>query len=129
MAKTTNARAQNFCAIAQSLSEADMSGSVGSMQRIVRQIGEMEGAATTQRTIERVARVIGVSYRRAYGFFYGTARSVSASEWIAAQDALMACRRQRAARLRAELAALETLVGEQHADDFARERAAAGMAG
>ncbi|MBC9176791.1 hypothetical protein [Pseudoroseomonas ludipueritiae] len=120
---------QLSCATAQKFCEAEMSGTVEAMQRLAREIGSAEEASTTQRTIERVARAIGLSYRRAYGFFYGTAKSVSAEEWIAAQNALMASRRKRAARLRAELAALETLTGDTHAEDLAHVRQPAGLDG
>lgn len=106
-----------------------MSGTVESMQRLAHEIAEAEHAPTVQRAIERMARAIGLPYRRAFGFFYGTARTVTAAEWIAAQDAVMATRRARAARLRAELAALETLTGEKYADDFAHGRTPAGLDG
>jgi hypothetical protein len=77
------------------------------MQRITRDIAAAEDAPTTERAIERAARILGLTYRRAFGFYYGTARSVSAEEWIAAQSAIQQARRLRAARLRAELVALE----------------------
>lgn len=121
MSQITNAPALNF-------NEADMSGTVEDMQRLSREIAEADPAPTVQRAIERVARAIGLNYRRAYGFFYGTARTVSAEEWIAAQNAVMATRRARAARLRMELAALEKSMEQSaHAENLAMERPPVGV--
>ncbi len=58
--------------------------------------------------IRRAARKLGLSFARAHGYWYGRARSVPADEWVAAQHARLRLRRERAERLRAELAALET---------------------
>ncbi|EHL99348.1 hypothetical protein HMPREF9946_03110 [Acetobacteraceae bacterium AT-5844] len=99
------------------------------MQRVMRELAEAEKASTSQRTIERLARLIGFTYRRAYGFFYGTARTVTAEEWIAAQNAVMASRRARAARLRAELAALETITDNSNAENMDAWSSRPGMDG
>jgi hypothetical protein len=53
-----------------------------------------------------LARVLG-SERRARGIYAGEARRIEAHEYLALLDAEQALRRERAARLRAELAMLE----------------------
>lgn len=92
-------------------------GTVEAMQSLVREIAEMEDPDNAKSAIARAARAMGIGDRRAFGFYYGTARSVSAAEWIAAQQAAMDARRKRARRLRSELEALEKLLGEQDAED------------
>lgn len=57
--------------------------------------------------ILQAARRLGLTYARARAHWYREARSVSATEWLAAEEARMRLRRERAAQLRAELAALE----------------------
>ncbi|MFC4169823.1 hypothetical protein [Teichococcus aestuarii] len=104
-------------------------GSVESMQCLVREIADAEPAGNAKGAIAHAARAIGIGFRRAFGFYYGTARSVSASEWIAADKAAMAARRSRAARLRAELAALEEILGERHGDFVPPQREGAGLDG
>jgi hypothetical protein len=117
MSQMSNTNAQKGC-------EAKMSGNVESMRCVLREIAEGQQAPTTQRAIEMVARLIGFTYRRTYGLYYGTARSVSAEEWIAAQNARMKQRRARRDRLRAELAALEMSLGDQDATHLEMGRGA-----
>ena len=77
------------------------------MHRLVREVGDAAGHRSVKARIVEAARRLGLSFSRARAHWYREARSVPASEWIAVQEARLALRRQRAARLRAELAALE----------------------
>lgn len=79
------------------------------MHRMVREAAEPAAPGEgVKAAIGRAARRLGLRYSRARAHWYREARSVPADEWIAAQQARLRLRRERAERLRAELAALET---------------------
>jgi hypothetical protein len=81
---------------------------LGAMHALVRDAAwPGEPGESVKAAIRRASRRLGLAYSRAHQHWYGRARTVPAAEWIAAQDAQRMLRRDRAARLRAELAALE----------------------
>lgn len=85
-----------------------MSDVMADMRATVREAAwPAEPGEPVKAAIRRAARRLGLSFARAHGYWYGRARSVPADEWVAAQDARLRLRRERADRLRAELAALE----------------------
>jgi hypothetical protein len=85
-----------------------MSDVMDNMRALVREAAwPAEPGEPVKAAIRRAARRLGLSFARTHGYWYGRARSVPAEEWVAVQDARLRLRRERAARLRAELAALE----------------------
>jgi hypothetical protein len=61
---------------------------------------------SVKRGLHEFGRHVGGA-RRARGLYSGEARRIEASEYLAAREALLALRRQRAAALRAELESIE----------------------
>lgn len=78
------------------------------IHRLVREAAEpaIPGERVTG-AIQRAARALGLSYARARSHWYGLARLVPAEEADALRLARIQLNRERVARLRAELAALE----------------------
>ncbi|EHM01403.1 hypothetical protein HMPREF9946_02142 [Acetobacteraceae bacterium AT-5844] len=93
----------------KSFEGAEMSCTVPEeIQQIVRQAAEPSQAGeSVKAAIGRAARSLGLSYSRARAHWYGLARMVPAEEADALRRARIQLIRERAARLRAELLALE----------------------
>jgi transposase-like protein len=86
-------------------------------QQIVRLAAEPAvPGESVKSAIGRAARALGLTYARARGLWYRQARLISAEEADALRLARMQLNRQRAARIRAELAVLE-------AEEFSHEKA------
>jgi hypothetical protein len=105
--------------------DADMADAIAiEMQTITRRAAEpwLPGDSV-KAAIGRASRALGIGYRRARSFWYGEAvavRAIEADRMRAAEQALLAKRRQ---RLEHELAAIEARL------DAANEAAAGGVVG
>jgi hypothetical protein len=93
----------------RSFEGAEMSCTVPEeIQRIVRQAAEPAAPGeSVKAAIGRAARLLGLPYARARAHWYGLARLIPAEEADALRLARIQLIRERAVRLRAELAALE----------------------
>lgn len=80
-----------------------------------------------KRGLHTAAARMGITERRAKALYTGEPLRLLADEWHAANDARLDLRRDRAARLRAELAELERKMNE--AEVLARSGALVGRAG
>jgi hypothetical protein len=60
-----------------------------------------------ERTIERAAHRLGISYSRAWAYWYGKVRNVPADEYLNVKARADARRRERIVELQAEIARLQ----------------------
>lgn len=78
------------------------------MQTLVREAAEPAvPGESVKAAIYRAAQRLGLSFDRARRHWYGQARSIPASEWLAVHQAHQRLMRQEAARLRQRIALLE----------------------
>lgn len=87
-------------------------GTPEAAQRIVRELVEATDTTNRKAALAKAARMVGLGCRRVVGLFYGQAARIDAREWIALINARSRARRERIARLKAELAALEAELQE-----------------
>lgn len=68
-----------------------------------------DGAPTTKASLTRAAKELGISFNRAWAIYYGRVERLWASEYLSMKARAEAAKARRIARLKAEIARLETV--------------------
>lgn len=71
-------------------------------------VGPRSPGETIERSIERAAFRLGISYSRAWAYWYGKVRNVPADEYLNIRARAEARRRERIVELQAEIARLQS---------------------
>jgi len=71
-------------------------------------VGPRSPGETMERALERAAYRIGISYSRAWAYWYGKVRQIPADEYLNIKARAAARRRERIVELQAEIARLQS---------------------